>query len=73
MDDTVKRAAMQATYMAARDALLSAARAADEAVQATMAGSLNLARGTAVEAETCIETARKLMDAAAAVHRLGQK
>lgn len=69
MENTVKLAAMRAVYQAARDALLKAAAAADEAVQAIQVGDANLAVGTATEAQIEGELAAKMFDAAKALHR----
>lgn len=72
MENAVKLNAMLAVYQAARDALLKAAAAADEAVQAMQAGKDNLAVGTAIEAQSEVVLAVKMLDAAAALHRAGR-
>ena len=69
MDEAVKLNAMKAVYQAARDALLKAAAAADEAVQAVHEGNANLAVGTAEAARIEAEMATKMLDAAVALHR----
>lgn len=72
MDQTVKLNAMLAVYQAARHALLTAAAAADEAVQAIHEGNANLAVGTAETAQADAQLAMKMLDAAVALHRAGK-
>ena len=71
MDQTVKLNAMLAVYQAARHALLKAAAAADEAVQAIHEGNANLAVGTSDAARIDTDLAVKMLDAAVALHRAG--
>jgi hypothetical protein len=73
MDRLAKDAAILAVYQAAREALLNAAAVADQAVQAIMAGNVNLAVGTAMEAQTDAVLACKMFDAAVALHRAKQE
>lgn len=70
MDRETRQRVIGDTYKAAADLFAQAAAAAREAAEAAQAGHLNLARGTAVEAETCLATAAKMMTAAAAVFEL---
>jgi hypothetical protein len=72
MEKAVKLNAMKAVYQAARDALLTAAAAADEAVQAIDAGNANLAVGTAEAARIDTDLAAKMLEAAVALHRAGR-
>lgn len=72
MDRNVKLNAMLAVYQAARDALLTAAASADEAVQAIQAGNANLAVGTAEATRIDAELATKMLEAAVALHRAGR-
>lgn len=72
MENAVKLKAMLAVYQAARDALLTAAASADEAVQAIQAGNANLAVGTAEATRIDVELATKMLEAAVALHRAGR-
>lgn len=72
MDQTVRLNAMQAVYQAARDALLRAAAATDEAVQAIHDGNANIAVGIAEEARIEPALAGKMIEAALALHRAGE-
>lgn len=69
-DKETRQRVIADTYKAATDLLSQAAAAAGEAATAAAAGHLNLARGTAIEAETCLATATKMLTAAAAVFEL---
>lgn len=73
MDQAVRLNAMQAVYQAARDALLRAAAATDEAVQAIHDGNANLAVGAAEAAVTDVEMVTKMLEAAVALHRAGRR
>lgn len=70
MDRETRQRVIADAYEAAADLLTQAAAAAREAAEAAAGGHLNLARGTAVEAETCQATAARMMTAAAAVFDL---
>lgn len=73
MDQAVRLNAMQAVYQAARDALLRAAAATDEAVQAIHEGNANLAVGTAEVARIDADLATKMLEAAVTLHRAGRR
>jgi hypothetical protein len=70
MDDQTRQRVIAEAYQAASDLLSQAAAAAQDAAKAAAEGHLNLARGTAIEAETCHATAGKMMAAAAMVFEL---
>ncbi len=70
MERETRQRVIADAYKAASDLLSQAAAAAKEAAEAAAEGHLNLARGTAVEAETCLATATKMMTAAVAVFEL---
>lgn len=70
MDQTTKTTAISAIYQEAHDRLIAAALVLQEVIEASQDGNLNLARGTAIEAELTLGEATKLMDCAAMLHGL---
>ena len=70
MDKTLKNTAIAAMYQEAYDRLVSATLVLREVVDAAEAGNMNLARGTALEAELSMSEATKLMNCAATLHCL---
>ena len=70
MNQTLKTAAIAAMYQEAHDRLIAASLVLREVVEAAEAGQMNLARGTALEAELSLDEAVKLMGCAAVLHGL---
>lgn len=70
MEPTTLCKLMEASYHAARDLLMQAARELDEAGQAAHQGERNLARGTAIGAETDLQKAMDLIKAVGALQQL---
>jgi hypothetical protein len=70
MDQSLKNTAIAAMYQEAHDRLVAASLVLREVVDAAEAGQMNLARGTALEAELSMAEAVKLMECAAVLHGL---
>jgi hypothetical protein len=70
MDQNLKSTAIAAMYQEAHDRLIAASLVLREVVDAAEAGQMNLARGTALEAELSMAEAVKLMECAAVLHGL---
>lgn len=70
MDKTTKNTAIAAIYQEAHDRLIAAALVLQEVIEAADDGNMNLARGTALEAELSLSEATKLMDCAGMLHSL---
>jgi DNA-binding TFAR19-related protein (PDSD5 family) len=70
MDQNMKNTAIAAMYQEAHDRLVAASLVLREVVDAAEAGQMNLARGTALEAELSLAEAVKLMECAAVLHGL---
>jgi DNA-binding TFAR19-related protein (PDSD5 family) len=70
MDQSLKNTAIAAMYQEAHDRLVAASLVLREVVDAAEAAQMNLARGTALEAELSMAEAVKLMECAAVLHGL---
>jgi DNA-binding TFAR19-related protein (PDSD5 family) len=70
VDQSMKNTAIAAMYQEAHDRLIAASLVLREVVNAAEAGQMNLARGTALEAELSTAEAVKLMECAAVLHGL---
>ncbi len=70
MDNTLKAEAMAGLYRAAHAMLVEAAKDVQAASEAAINGELNLGRGSAMGAETLLDSINRLMTAAAAIHGL---
>ncbi|MEH7830342.1 hypothetical protein, partial [Gemmobacter denitrificans] len=70
MEPTTLCKLMEASYHAARDLLMQAARDLDEAGRAAHQGERNQARGTAIGAETDLQKALDLIKAVGALQLL---
>jgi hypothetical protein len=70
VDQSMKNTAIAAMYQEAHDRLVAASLVLREVVDAAEEGQMNLARGTALEAERSMAEAVKLMECAAVLHGL---